>query len=145
MKTTANLTTQRGALSLLWCAILVGAVAAVGMAALMSMRHERNLFQDAWASLINTPVVKSVKSLDQDVRPAAPSGKDIRRCVVDGKVMYSNIECGPDRPASRDVVLHDSRGIEPPKAVPATVPDNAPASMQDRMMEKALQEKMTPR
>ncbi|HEV2611549.1 MAG TPA: hypothetical protein VGU61_14870 [Noviherbaspirillum sp.] len=145
MRTTVKLTTQRGALSLLWCAILAGAVAAIGMAALMSMRHERNLFQDGWANLMASAVVKSVKTLDQDVRSGTPAGKEIRRCTVDGKVMYSNIDCGPDRPASRDVVLHDSRGIEPPKPAPATAPDEAPPSMQDRMMEKALQDKMTPR
>ncbi len=145
MKTTSTLTSQRGALSLMWCAILVGAVAAIGMAALMSMRHERNLFHDVWAGLMKAPVVTSVKTLGREVRPEAPAGKEIRRCTVDGKVMYSNIECGPDRPASREVVLHDSRGIEPPKAAPATVPEEAPPTMQDRIIEKALQDKMTPR
>lgn len=145
MRTNANLTIQRGALSLLWCAILVGAVAAIGMAALMSMRHERNLFHDGWTNLMVSPVIKSVKTLDRDVRSGAPAGKEIRRCTVDGKVLYSNIHCGPDRSASRDVVLHDSRGIEPPKPVPATAADEAPPSTQDRIMERTLQDKMTSR
>lgn len=116
---------QRGAISLLWLAVLMAAFAAIAMAALFSMRYDRNFFAEAWSRLAHAPAVTAPA-------PAAPAPA-LRKCVIDGKTVVSNVDC---QERGRAIDIHDSRGIEAPKAAPAPA-EAAPATMQDRMIEKA--------
>ena len=128
---------QRGALSLLWAAVLVGAITLVAMVALMSARYERNYFADAWRRLTGST---AGQSLQQSARSVASSQSGaVRNCTVVGKVVYSNVECDASNPTSRKVELHDTQGFEAPKTppVPATAAEASP-TLQDKMIEKAV-------
>jgi hypothetical protein len=124
---------QRGALSLLGCAVLMAVISLAGIGALMSMRYERNLFAEAWQRLTMTPAVQSVRQVQGAVSSeAAP----IRKCNINGQTVYSNIECDTKNPTSRRVELHDTRGIEAPKPVP--VVESEQGSIED-LRHKAIE------
>ncbi|CAN5418503.1 hypothetical protein BH11PSE11_BH11PSE11_01080 [soil metagenome] len=113
---------QRGELSLVWCAILMGALAFTAMAALFAMRYQRNLFAEAWVKMIRDPVVQSLQESRAVIAETASKTEStvMRKCTVNGKIVYSNVDCGADNPTSVSVKLNDSRGIEAPK-VPVVV------------------------
>jgi hypothetical protein len=137
---------ERGAISLFWCAVLVGVLASAAMAALFSMRYERNLFAEGWnhvtGAVAQSRAVEAVK-----VAKSADSG--IRKCVVNGAVVYSNVECKASDPTSRHVELQDTHGFEAPKVPPsesasasasASTPKTAAAKLQEKMIDKAIGE-----
>ncbi len=132
-----KLTHQRGELSLFWAAAIVGVVTLAAVGTLLSMRHERNLFGDAWRQVKRTDAGQTV----QDV--AAQAGRQesaaIRKCLIDGKVVYSNVECGTGNPTSRRLALQDTKGIEAPKASPALQLVNPSETVQEKMIEQAVQ------
>ena len=122
---------QRGALSLFKVALGSAVLAAVAMAALYSMRHERNLFAEGTDKL--GQMVKNAPgaaSLDT----SAP----LKKCVIGGKTVVSNTECADANPTSKTIDIVDTRGIEAPKAPPVTeqAPTSDPAL--DKILEKQL-------
>lgn len=131
---------QKG-LSLLWTAVVVGVVALVAMVGLMSARYERNYFAEGWKKLSGSEAGKAVQQAQQGVEKAvkpeaATQNAGIRKCTVDGKVVYSNVEC--DKGAV--VKIHDTQGFEAPKAPPASTPEAEGApNMRDKMIDKAVQ------
>ena len=137
---------QRGELSLLSCALLFGLVALVAAIGLFSMRSERNFFAEAWSRAMHSTVGQSARQLQSAaanavaataVKSGAVEATEIRKCMIDGKRVYSNVECSAKSPHSRKVDLHDSGGIEAPKAPPATEPEGKTPSIQDKMIDKA--------
>ena len=142
---------QRGELSLLSCALLFAVMALVAAIALFSMRSERNFFAEAWSGAMRTQLGQSAQQLWSATTNVAKSGTvqaaEIRKCTIDGKPVYSNVECSAKSPHSRKVDLHDSGGIEAPKAPPAVEADGkatggpaasgAPPGIQDKMIDKA--------
>lgn len=131
---------QRGELSLFWAAVIVGVIALAAMVALMSARYERNYFAEAWSRVTKTEIAQTVQQTQQAAEKAVkPEAAGVRKCMVDGKVIYSNVECDTKDPTSRKVELHDSKGFEAPKAPPAPAASqtDAPPTMQDKMIEKA--------
>lgn len=128
---------QKG-LSLLWTAVVVGIVALAAMVALMSARYERNYFSEAWKKVTKTDVGQAVQQTQQNVANAE-SGQ-IKKCVIDGKTVYSNVECDKANPTSQKVQIHDTKGFEAPKVPVASTPEAEGApSMRDKMIEKAVQ------
>jgi len=111
-------------LSLITVAVVMAALAALAMAALFSMRHQRNLFAEGWQKVSGKAAVATAV--------VAPPPAPLRKCTIDGRTVISNTECG-----KRGTVLanHDSRGIEPPKAPPAPVDE---PGLRDKMLERAL-------
>ncbi len=105
-----NLKRQRGALNLVWVAIISAGVAAAAMAALWSMRHDRNLFAEG--------VDKLARSA-----PALPKQADapLRKCRIDGKTVVSNTDCKDGNKTSRTIDIVATSGVEAPK-VPVTAP-----------------------
>jgi hypothetical protein len=99
---------QRGVLNLFWVAIGSAAFAGVAMAALFSMRYERNLFAEGMAK-VGALAGASVHSA------AGQRGGDMRKCVIAGKTVVSNTECAADNPTSRAMSRHDTQGIDAPK------------------------------
>lgn len=155
---------QRG-IGLIQVAIVMAALAAVAMAALMSMRHERNLFADALARLRGQTVeqqrtagqggaggpgaaarsgaagadsngANGVGAVAAPAAAAAPAGV-LRKCLIDGKTVLSDVDCTAANPSSRVVKPLDTRGIESPRAPRAGPADAGPQTMQDKMIEKA--------
>ena len=131
---------QRG-LSLLWTAVVVGVVALVAMVGLMSARYERNYFAEGWRKVTGSEAGKAVQQAQQGVEKAvkpeaASQGSGIRKCMVDGKVVYSNVECDK----GNVVKIQDTQGFEAPKAPAASAPEAEGApSMRDKMIDKAVQ------
>lgn len=127
---------QRGAVSLLWAAVFVGGVALMAMIALMSARHERNYFADMWQYLFTGAGQKLQQAAQSSVAPGSTS---VRKCIVAGKVVYSNIECDKSNPSSQEVVLQETKGFEAPKPppIPARQIGVGP-SLQDQAIEKTL-------
>lgn len=120
---------QRG-ISLLWVAVVMGGVALAMMVGLMSMRHERNYFAEAWAK-VTDKVPAQASALAE--APADP----LKKCVIDGRTVISNTECKDDNRTTRTLDIHDTKGIEAPK-VPPTEPEAAPGSNPaiDKIIEK---------
>lgn len=131
---------QKG-LSLLWTAVVVGIVALAGMVALMSARYERNYFAEAWKKLTKTEAGQAVQQVQQNAGNAVkPESAAIHKCVIDGKVVYSNVDCDKANPTSQKVQINDTKGFEAPKApvAPASEQEGTP-SMRDKMIEKAVE------
>lgn len=127
---------QKG-LSLLWTAVVVGIVSLAGMTALMSARYERNYFAEGWKKLTKTDVGQAVQQTQQNV--ARPESAQITKCVIEGKTVYSNVECDKANLTSQKVQIHDTKGFEAPKVPVASVPEGAGApSMRDKLIDKAV-------
>jgi hypothetical protein len=122
---------QRGAVKLL--VVVIGAVllAAAAMAALISVRSERNLFAEGAAAV--------GKAADESVKAAAPSGGPMRKCVINGKTVVSNTDCTDQNKTSKTIELRDSRGFEAPKLPPPPPAPPGSDKIIDKMMEKQLQ------
>ncbi|MBJ7310568.1 DUF4124 domain-containing protein [Rugamonas sp. CCM 8940] len=134
-------------------AIVMAALAAVAMAAMMSMRQERNLFAEALARLRGQTLehrqqatagqggagganVNASAASTAGAAGAAPAGV-LRKCVIDGKTVLSDVDCTAADPSSRVVKPLATRGIEPPRTPKAEPAEAGPATMQDKMIEKA--------
>lgn len=128
---------QRG-LSLLAVVIVSGLLALAAMAALFSMRYERNLFAETWAKAAGSAPQQALDAAraatGATAQPAA-----LRKCVIGGKTVVSNTDCKDDNKSSRTIEIHDSHGIEapkPPAAPEKAEPTSTPAI--DKMIEKQL-------
>jgi len=132
---------QRG-ISLVLVAVLMAGLAALAMAAIFSIRHERNLLEEGWDKLAGPkPPLLSPAAAGKATETV--SSAPLRKCVIDGRTVVSNTECGT---RGQQIVLRDSRGIEAPRvptAVPTAAPSVPPAesgdtSLRDKMLQKAM-------
>lgn len=132
---------QKGELSLFWAAVAVGVLTLIAMMGLMSARYERNYFSEAWKRITKTEVGQVIQQTQQSAAQAAkPESAVVRKCMVDGKVVYSNVECDNSNPTSHKVQLHDTKGFDAPKAPPAPAPEaEGKPDMREKMIEKAIQ------
>ena len=134
---------QRGELSLFWAAVFIAVVTLVAVAALFSMRYERNFFSEAWQRIMRSDAGKTLQQTGQAAQnavrrePGAASSA-IRQCMINGKVVYSNVECDVKNPTSRKVEFHDTQGIEAPKVPASASQESASQTLQDKMIEKAV-------
>ncbi|MES2743733.1 MAG: DUF4124 domain-containing protein [Pseudomonadota bacterium] len=136
---------RQGAVSLLWLAIIVAAGMALGMAALFSMRQERNFFAEGWARLAGSAAVDTVARQSRQAVGGAQRALGaagviehdgvMRQCRIGGKQVVSNVECDSHKQTSRVIALHDTRGIEPPKAPPPPAPPDA-AELRARLIDQ---------
>ena len=134
---------QRGALNLVWVAVFSALLALAAMAALWSMRYERNLFAEGVAAVTGSaPARQAIGAAQQAV--AAAKGSDgagngaLRKCVIDGKTVISNNECLDSNKTSKTIQISDTRGFEAPKVPvePASTPTSNPAL--DKIIEKQV-------
>ncbi|HEY0847115.1 MAG TPA: hypothetical protein VGE12_17230 [Noviherbaspirillum sp.] len=133
-------TRQKGELSLMWAAVLIGVVTLVAMVGLMSARHERNYFGEAWKRLTRTEAGQVLQQTQQSAeRAVKQESADVKKCMIDGKVVYSNVECDTANPTSRKVQLHDTKGFEAPKQPPAPAPEAEGKDMRQKMIDKAVE------
>jgi hypothetical protein len=135
---------QRG-ISLIQVAIVMASLAAIAMAGLMSMRHERNYFTETLGRLTGKASVRASANASgaadkataaAPALPSAPAGV-LRKCVIDGKTVLSDVACAASNPSSQVVRVRETRGIESPKAPKPEPAESGPQSAQDKMIEKA--------
>ncbi|XLZ69618.1 DUF4124 domain-containing protein [Massilia sp. SR12] len=115
---------QKG-ISLIAVAVIMAALGAVVAFALISMRNDRNLFAEG----LNKAKTKAAEV----AAPVTPAAAPLRKCVIDGKTVISNTECAEQ---GKVIQIHDTRGIEAPKAPPKPAPP-APQGATDRAIEQA--------
>jgi hypothetical protein len=135
---------QRGALNLFWVAIVSAAVAAVAMAALWSMRSERNLFSEAASAVAGAAPARqamdAARALAGSGSGTSTSASDgaMRKCVIKGKKVISNTDCLDANRTTKTIEIHDTRGFEAPKqpAAPAAAATSDPSV--DKIIEKQL-------
>ena len=136
---------QRG-LTLFWVAIGSALLALAAMAALYSMRHERNLFAEGAAAVASSTSAAKAIELAGAAKGAVASAAGategaLRRCVVNGKTIVSNSEadCAASNPTSKKIDMVIPKGVvTPKKAEPAaSAPTSNPAV--DKIIEKQLQ------
>ena len=123
---------QRGALNLYVVVIMAVLLAAAAMAALFSMRTERNLFAEG-AAMVGKAAGETAKAATAD------SGGAMRKCVINGKTVVSNTDCTDQNKTSKTIQIRDSRGFEAPKLPPPLPPQPGSDKIMDKMMEKQLQ------
>ena len=133
---------QRGALNLVWVAIISAALAAAAMAALWSMRLDRNLFAEgvskvAGAAPARAAIDAARGALAATAVPGAASTV-MRKCVIDGKPVVSNTDCLDANRSTRTIKIHDTRGFEAPKLPVAPVPAATSDPLTDKIIEKQL-------
>ena len=138
-------TRARGEISLWLLALMMAGFAAIAMGALFSMRYERNIFAEAIGALLKSPagaatIEQTRQALDGAGRAlgntaAAPQAGVLRKCVIGGKTMVSNVDCRHE-PTSQVIAIHATRGIEAPKAPPAPAPEASAATAQEKLIEK---------
>ena len=127
---------QRGAFNLYAVALLSMLLAAAAMAALYSMRSERNLFAEG-AAKAGKLVSESPAA---DAARAAVSGDSgqMRTCLVHGKKVISNTDCTDQNKTSKVIQIHDTRGFEAPKQPAEPVAEPTSDKMTDKIIEKQL-------
>lgn len=122
---------QSGALSLLWCAILMALLSVGALLALFSLRYERNLPAELWSRAKQAGLAAEAV---QKAQAAVSGAEPVRRCTVGGAVLYSNLDCDPQKNGSKAVKLHLTQGVEAPKVPPAAA---APERFDDNLAERA--------
>lgn len=127
---------QRG-ISLIAVALIMAGLAAIVMAALFSMKKERNLFAEGADKLLKKTGAEAV--VQQGAKAVQPAAAALRRCVIDGKTVFSDTECLPGNPTTKKVVVQEMRGIEAPKVPKPDPAASGPESMREKMIEKATQ------
>ncbi len=133
---------QTGAISLLWVAVGSGLLALIAMGALFSMRNEHNYFADVWHSSGAATAASATGNALEATRRAATGGGDgaLRKCVVNGKAVISNVDCSDKNPTSRTIEIHDSHGFEAPKVPPKPKEEAGPDQLRQKMIERATRE-----
>lgn len=132
---------QRG-LGLIQVAIVMAVMAAIAMAALMSMRAEHNYFTDVANKVLGKPSAAAgadagspaAAAAAAAVAPPPPAGV-LRKCTVNGKTVYSDVDCK----SGQAIKAIDTHGIEAPKVPKPDPASSAPQSATDKMIEKATQ------
>lgn len=116
-------------ISLIAVAVIMGVLGGAAAFALISMRQERNLFAEG----LNKVSAKAAQAAAPVVASVTPPAAPMRKCVINGKTIVSNTECGEK---GKVIEIHDSRGIEAPKEPPKPPPAAMPES-KDRAIEQA--------
>ena len=70
---------------------------------------------------------------------ASASGGQMRKCIIDGQMVVSNVDCTDQNKTSKAIKIQDSRGFEPPKKPVKPAAEPAPDKLTDKMSEKPLQ------
>ena len=130
---------QRGALNLYWVAIISAGAAALAMAALMSMRNERNLFGEAVAKANKVAADSGAQKALQSVGDGV-TGNDSRmkKCIIHGKTVLSNTDCHDTNKSSKVIVITEGNIAQAVKAPPPAAQATSTPAI-DRMIEKQLQ------
>jgi hypothetical protein len=138
---------QGGAINLFLVAILMMGLTLAALSFLYYMRYGHVPLQDVWQRWSKSAdvVTKELTGLSGSNKDGAQSGRaatvdsGIRRCTINGKVVFSDVECSDSNPTTRAVKLYDSKGGEPPKASAASsTQESAELDVKSKMIEKII-------
>ncbi len=130
---------QRGALNLYWVAIISALGAALAMAALMSMKNERNLFAEgaerAGKLVSGSGAQEALQSAADGV-----SGTDrrMKKCIIRGKTVISNTDCPETNKSTKIVNIVDGNVAQAAKAPAEPAAQRTSDPLIDKMIEKQL-------
>lgn len=142
---------QSGAINLLFVSILMMVMTLAALSLLYYMRFGHVPLQDVWQrwSKSGEVVSNELKSITGISKDGVHTGKiatvddGIKRCTINGKVIFSDVECSEKNPTTRAVKLYDSKGGEPPKAsanskAPDAVQAASDIDVKSQMIDKAV-------
>ncbi len=131
---------QRGALNLYWVAILSALGAAVAMAALMSMKNERNLFAEgaekAKKMVTDSGAQKALQSAGDSI---TGTDRRMKKCIIGGKTVISNTDCPDTNKTTKVIVIPEGNVANAVKAPVEPVAQATSNPVLDKMIEKQLQ------
>ncbi len=144
---------QSGRISLLLTVTLMMAVTLIGMSFLYYLRFSQWPMQasiNRWSQSLGI-VVKEVQKTGglassntsinaSNSKEAGTFGEGIRKCKINGKLVYSNTECLDTNSTTQTVKLHDSRADSIPMnadKAPSSA-ENAGPSIHDKMIDRAI-------
>ncbi|MFZ6800894.1 hypothetical protein [Undibacterium sp. Di24W] len=135
---------QSGGISLLMTAVLMMGIALIGISCLYYLRFSQWPMQASFSrwsqslGIIEKEVKKSAGLVSNGDNPV-PFGDGLRKCKINGKIVYSNVDCLDSNATTRAVQLQDNRGFSsppsPPKDSGLTV--NSGPTLQEKMISKA--------
>lgn len=128
---------RQNGISLIAVALIMAGLAAIVMAALFSMKKERNLFAEGADKLLKKTGGDVV--LQQGAQAVQPAASALRRCLIDGKTVFSDTECAASNPTTKTVSVHATRGIDAPKVPKPDPAASSPEGLREKMIEKATQ------
>jgi hypothetical protein len=125
-----SLNQQRGAFNLYAVVILSALLAAAAMAALFSMRSERNLFAEGAAKAgkmaADSSAGGAIEAARSALAAASASSSQMRKCIIDGKT-------------TKVIKIQDSRGFEAPKKPVKPAAEPTAEKLRDQMIDKQTQ------
>ncbi|MFZ6756726.1 hypothetical protein ACO0K9_05855 [Undibacterium sp. Ji50W] len=146
---------QRG-ISLIAVAIGSMLVALLSMGLLYYMRNGHLPMPEMWARWgksanvitnelknatdVQLPGNSSNSNSAPGLRQAATVEEGVRRCTINGKTVYSDTLCTDTNPTTRQVKLHDARGMEAAKSTASQASASEPGEeeLKKKIMEQAL-------
>lgn len=130
---------QNGTLSLAWCITLFILLSGAAMITLLLIRYERNPLAEIRQYFKYIPAAKALTQIKSDMNPESVA---IRKCIVKGKTVYSNIHCGVNMEDGGKLDLQDSRGINPSKIPQRHISENdvLPAARSEMIEQEILRE-----
>lgn len=134
---------NQAGLSLVGVAIGAAILAAGVMAGLYSIRYERNAIVDIFDSVVGQKTMRDATTKSNDaaaqvksaITGKAPPPKvegDLKKCVLNGQVTYTNLPC---EGSSSKVKINETAGFNAPKVPPKE--EKAPMNATDIAIEKA--------
>jgi hypothetical protein len=140
-----SLPKQSGGISLLMTAVLMMGIAFIGMSVLYYLRFSQWPMQASFSrwsqsiGIIGKEVEKSA-GLVSNADSAVAFGDGLRKCKINGKVVYSNVDCLDSNATTRAVQLQDNRGFSSPPSPPkdSALTVNSGSTMQEKMINRAI-------
>jgi hypothetical protein len=139
-----SLAKQSGGISLLMTAVLMMGITLIGMSVLYYLRFSQWPMQasfNRWGQSLGVieQEVKKSAGLVSDGTDSSTLGEGLRKCKINGKVVYSDVDCLDSNATTRSLTLQDSRGFSlPPSEKNSVLTANSGPTIQEKMMEKAI-------
>ncbi|MFZ6655333.1 hypothetical protein [Undibacterium sp. TJN19] len=139
---------QRG-LSLIVVSLVSMSVAVIAMAFIYYLRNGHLPIPEFLQPFFTTAnaVSKDLKnatgigtSNGSGMREAATTAEGVRRCVIDGKTVYSDTLCTDKNPSTKKLKLNDAKGIEPPKSVASQEKEKTGEMSEEQMKQKIMEQ-----
>lgn len=138
---------HQSGLSLIAVAIIMALLAVGTMAGLYAIRYNKNPVTELLGSKgVDQTLNQAGQTLDKaksdltgkpTAAAVAADNAAIRKCIIDGKTVFSNTDCPKSAPKMK---LHDTAGFAPPpKPVEDSASSDASATLQQKAMEKAIE------
>ena len=139
---------QSGAINLYIVSLLMMVLTLAALSLMYYMRYGHVPLQDVWQRWRHSAdtITKDLNGLNSHgVLPGQAVTVDagIRRCIIKGKVVFSDVECSDSNPTTKAVKLVDNKGGEPPKpsanATNSKTQNASETDMQSKIIDKAVQ------